>query len=184
MTVSTSTLHCFGFSALILWPDATPDFHLTAQHTRLLDYPDDNSTTTYPIRDLSLGEYSPRRQLHTSIRYIPMQSILMEIQAGDLQNLMADSSTTVRGIPIRFAGGYWARRQLHAGIKYVPTLSILMMLQAGDLQNSMADCSTTFWGIPIWFAGGCWARRQLHAGIRYVPVVSNLRFSLSSMEGV
>ena len=50
----------------------------------------------------------------------------MELQAGDLQNAMADSSTTVRGIPIRFAGGYWARRQLHAGIGYVPVASKLM----------------------------------------------------------
>ena len=50
-----------------------------------------------------------------------MRSILMELQAGDLQNSMADSSTTVRGIPIRFSGEYWARRQLHAGIRYVPT---------------------------------------------------------------
>ena len=52
----------------------------------------------------------------------------MELQAGDLQNSMADYSTTARGIPIRFAGGYWARRQLHAGIRYVPTLSIPMEL--------------------------------------------------------
>ena len=50
----------------------------------------------------------------------------MELQAGDLQNSMADSSTTVRGIPIRFVGGYWARRQLHAGIRYVPVASKLM----------------------------------------------------------
>ena len=81
----------------------------------------------------------------------------MELQAGDLQNSMADSSTTVRDIQFRFAGGYWARRQLHAGIRYVPTRSILMELQAGDLQNSMADSSTTVRGIPILIAGGCWA---------------------------
>ena len=90
----------------------------------------------------------------------------MELQAGDLQNSMADSSTTVRGIPIRFEGGYWARRQLHGGIRYVPTWSILMELQAGDLQNSMADSSITVRGIPDLIAGGCWARRQLHSGIR------------------
>ena len=54
-----------------------------------------------------------------------MRSILMELQAGDLQNSVADSSTTVRGIPIRIVGGYWARRQLHAGIRYVPVASKL-----------------------------------------------------------
>ena len=32
--------------------DATPLFPLTAQHTHLQDYPEDNFTTTYPIRDL------------------------------------------------------------------------------------------------------------------------------------
>jgi len=36
----------------------------------------------------------------------------------------------------------------------------------------------------ILFVGGCWARRQLHAGIRYVSVASELRNSLSSVEGV
>ena len=81
----------------------------------------------------------------------------MELQAGDLQNSMADSSTTVRDIQFRFTGGYWARRRLHAGIRYVPTRSILLELQAGDLQNSMADSSTTVRGIPILIAGGCWA---------------------------
>ena len=49
----------------------------------------------------------------------------MELQAGDLQNSIADSSTTVRGIPPLFAGGCWARRQLHAGIRYVPVASKL-----------------------------------------------------------
>ena len=49
----------------------------------------------------------------------------MELQAGDLQNLMADSSTTVTGIPILIAGGCWARRQLHAGMKYVSVASKL-----------------------------------------------------------
>ena len=54
-----------------------------------------------------------------------MPSILMELQAGDLQNSMADCSTAVRGIPIRFAGGCWARRQLSASIRYVPVASKL-----------------------------------------------------------
>ena len=107
----------------------------------------------------------------------------MVLQAGDIQNSMADSSTTVAGIPIRSAGGYWAQRQLPAGIRYVPTRSILIKLQAGDLQNSMADSSTTVRGIPILFAGGCWARRQLHAGIRYVSVASKLSISLASVKG-
>ena len=73
----------------------------------------------------------------------------MELQAGDLQNSMADSSTTVPDIQIRFAGGSWVRRQLHVGIRYVATRSILMELQAGDLQNSMADSSTTVRAIPV-----------------------------------
>ena len=81
----------------------------------------------------------------------------MELQAGDLQNSMADSSTTIRGIPIRFAGGYWARCQLHAGIRYVHTLSILIELQAGDLKYSMADISPTLTGIPIRVSGEYWA---------------------------
>ena len=54
-----------------------------------------------------------------------MRSILLEIQAGDLQNSMADSSTTVTGNPIPIAGGCWARRQLHAGIRYVSVASKL-----------------------------------------------------------
>ena len=57
-----------------------------------------------------VGEYSARRQLHAGIRLIPMRSILIELQAGDLLYSMADSSTTGRGFPIRLAGGYWARR--------------------------------------------------------------------------
>ena len=60
-----------------------------------------------PIR--IVGGYWARRQLHAGIRYVPMLSILMELQAGDLQNSMADSATTVSDIPIRFVGGYWAR---------------------------------------------------------------------------
>ena len=108
----------------------------------------------------------------------------MELQAGELQNAMADYSTTVLDIPIQIAGGYWARRQLHAGIRYVPTRSILMELQAGDLQNSMAHYSTTVRGIAIRIAGGYWARRQLHTGIRYVSVASKLRISLASVEVV
>ena len=81
----------------------------------------------------------------------------MELQAGDLQNSMANSSTTVRGIQIQFAGGYWARRQLHTGIRYVATQSMPMELRAGDIQNSMADSSTKVRGIPILIAGGGWA---------------------------
>ena len=54
-----------------------------------------------------------------------MRSILMEIQAGDLQSSMADSSTTVTGIPILIAGGCWARPQLHASITYVSVASKL-----------------------------------------------------------
>ena len=71
----------------------------------------DYSTTIRGIPIRSLGRYWAPRQLHNGIlRYVPTLSILMELQAGDLQSSMADSSTTVRGIPIRFAGGYWARR--------------------------------------------------------------------------
>ena len=59
-----------------------------------------------PIR-FAVGNWA-RRQLHADIRYVPTRSILMELQAGDLQNSMADSSTTIRVIAILFAGGGWA----------------------------------------------------------------------------
>ena len=54
-----------------------------------------------------------------------MGSILIELQAGDLQNSMSDSPTTITDIPVLIAGGCWARRQLHAGIRYVPVPSKL-----------------------------------------------------------
>ena len=85
----------------------------------------DYSTTFIGIPIRFSGGYWTRCQLHASIRYVLTRSILMELQAGDLQNSMADSSTTVRGISNRFAGGCWARRQLHAGIRYVPIASKL-----------------------------------------------------------
>ena len=85
----------------------------------------DYSTTVRGIPIRIAGVNWARRQLHAGIRYVPTLSILMELQAGDLQNSMADSSTTVRGIPIRFSGEYWARRQLHGGIRYVPVASKL-----------------------------------------------------------
>ena len=77
------------------------------------------------------GGYWARRQLHAGIIYVPTLSILIELQASDLQNSMADSSTAVRCIPIRFSGEYWARGQLHTGMKYVPTRSELMELLCG-----------------------------------------------------
>ena len=81
----------------------------------------DYSTTVTGIPIRFVGGYWARRQLHAGIRYVPTLSILIELQAGDLQTSMADSSTSVPGIPILFAGGYWARRQLQAGIRYVST---------------------------------------------------------------
>ena len=36
----------------LAFDNATPLFSLTALHTHLQDYPQDNFTTTYPIRDL------------------------------------------------------------------------------------------------------------------------------------
>ena len=125
-----------------------------------------------------------RLQLHTGIKDVPSRSILMELQAGDLKNPMADYSTTAGRTLILFPGGCWARCQLHAGIKYVPTRSILMKLQAGDLKNLMADYSTTAGRILILFPGACRARRQLHAGIRYVSVAPKHMKLLSSVEGV
>ena len=91
----------------------------------------DSSTTVRGIQIQFLGGYWARCQLRAGIRYIPTLSILIELQASDLQNSMADSSTAVRGIPLRFPGEYWARRQLQAGIKYDPTLSELMELLCG-----------------------------------------------------
>ena len=68
----------------------------------------DPSTTVIGIPIRIAGGYWARRQLHAGIRYVPIGSILMELQAGDLKYSTAGSSTTVRGIPIRFSGGYWA----------------------------------------------------------------------------
>ena len=68
----------------------------------------DSSTTVRGIPIRIAGGYWARRQLHAGIRYVPIGSILMELQAGDLKSSTADFSTTVRGIPIRFLGGYWA----------------------------------------------------------------------------
>ena len=73
----------------------------------------------------------------------------MELQAGDLQNSIADSSTTVRGIPIRFAGGYWARRQLHAGIRYVPVASKLRISLASVEGGQLCWLIFTRWQISL-----------------------------------
>ena len=89
-----------------------------------------------------------RRQLHAGIRYVPTLSILMELQAGDLQNSMADYSTTVPGIPIRIAGGCWARRQLHAGIRYVPVASKHRILLASVEGDIVPWRNSTRWLIP------------------------------------
>ena len=85
----------------------------------------DYSTTVIGIPIRFSGGYWARRKLHAGIRYVSTLSILMELQAGDLQSSMADYSPTVRAIPIQFAGGRWARRQLHAGIRYVSVASKL-----------------------------------------------------------
>ena len=102
----------------------------------------------------------------------------MELQAGDLKDLIEDYSTTTARIPILLPGGCWARRQLHTGIRYVsvtPKLMKLLSFVEGVRVAlaefySMADSSTTAGGIPILFSGGCWACRQLRTGIRYVPI--------------
>ena len=72
----------------------------------------------------------------------------MELQAGDLQNSMADSSTTERGIPIRFAGGYWAQRQLYVGIRYVPVASKLRISLASVERGLVYWLIFTRWLIP------------------------------------
>jgi len=50
-------------------------------------------------------------------------------------------------------------------------------------QNSMADSSTTTAPILNLIAGDCWSRCQLHNSIMDVSVASELRKSLSSVEG-
>ena len=55
----------------------------------------DYSRTVTGIPIMLAGGCWARHQLHAGIRYIPTPLILMELQAGDLQNLMADSSSTV-----------------------------------------------------------------------------------------
>ena len=85
----------------------------------------DYSTIVRGIPIRFSGGYWARRQLPPGIRYVPTLSILMELQAGDLQSSMADSSPTFRAIPILFVGGRWARCQLHAGIRYISVASKL-----------------------------------------------------------
>ena len=77
-------------------------------HSHHQPYLEASSTTVTGISIQFPGGYWAQRQLHAGIRYVPTRSILMELQAGDLQNSMADSSTTVSGIPILIAGGCWA----------------------------------------------------------------------------
>ena len=62
----------------------------------------DYSTTAGQNLILFSGGGWARNQLHASRKDIPMRSILMEIQAGDLQGPMADYSTTAGRIPILF----------------------------------------------------------------------------------
>ena len=62
----------------------------------------DYSTTASQNLILFPGGCWARRQLHAGIKYVPMRSILMEIQAGNLQDPMADYSTTTGRISILF----------------------------------------------------------------------------------
>ena len=62
----------------------------------------DYFTTAGWIPILFPGGCWARRQLHACIRYVPTRSILMELQAGDLENSMADYFTTAGRIPIMF----------------------------------------------------------------------------------
>ena len=60
------------------------------------------STTAGRIQTLLAGGCWPRRQLHAGIRSISTWSILMELQAGDIQNSMAEYSSTAGRISILF----------------------------------------------------------------------------------
>ena len=86
----------------------------------------DYSTTAGRISIPRSGGSCARHQLHAGIRYVPMRSILMELEAGDLENSMADYSTTAPWILILISGGCWARHQLHASIMYVSVTLKLM----------------------------------------------------------
>ena len=108
----------------------------------------DNPTTAGRILNMFSGGCWARRQLHAGIEYVPMRSILMELQAGDLKNLMADSSTTACRILIPFHGGCWARRQLHAGIRYVSVAPKLMKLLSSVEGVRVALVNSTPWLIP------------------------------------
>ena len=105
----------------------------------------------------------------------------------------ADYSTTAGRILMQFAGDCWARRQLSNGIRYVSVASELRKSLSSvegvlciklAILYSTAYYSTTGGRTLILFAGDCWARCQLSNGIRYVSVASELRNSLSSVEGV
>jgi len=100
----------------------------------------------------------------------------------------------VPSLPLRlFQGGCWARRQLRNGIRDILVASKLR-ISLTSLERilgsilaefySMADYSTTARRIQILFSGGYWSRRQLRNGIRDVLVASELRISLTSLEGV
>jgi len=124
----------------------------------------DSSTTAAPILILSPERRWTQRQLHASIRYVPVASILMkslstlggglakaELGCWRSQGSMADSSTAAQPILDLLLGRRLARRQLNAGIRYVPVALILMEIayppDSGLLSllilNSMADSFTT-----------------------------------------
>ena len=125
----------------------------------------DYSRTAARIPILFPGGYWARCQLPAGIRYVPTRSILIELQAGDLKDLMADYSTTALRILILFPGDCGAQCQQHATTRYVciaPKL-IRLLSSVEGIRVALAefylmdDSSTTTGRIPILFAGGCWA---------------------------
>ena len=88
----------------------------------------DNSPTTGGISILFPGAFWARRQLHSGIRYMSVQSkamkLLSSVEGVSILPLaefysMEDSSTTTTRIPILFAEGCWTRSQLHKGIIFI-----------------------------------------------------------------
>jgi len=164
----------------------------------------DYTTTGKRILLFFAGGCSAQHPLSNGIRYVPVASKPRKslsalerifIVALVIFYSMADYSTNARLILILFAGDCWARCQPPNGIRYISFASklgkslssvegVLGITRKVTIFYSMADYSTTTRRILILFAGDCWAQRRLPNGIWYISVPSELKKSLSSVEGV
>jgi len=111
----------------------------------------DCSTTTKWISILFAGGHEARRQLRTSIRYVPVAS-KPRIPLTSVERVLgsmlvqfysiADCSTTAGPIPTVFARDSWAPCQLRNGIRDVPVASkpqIALTSLEGVLGSMLAE---------------------------------------------